>query len=104
MIVRHIFLALSTGNPVFFTFQQSGDVFSFGIITQEIVTEDEPYGNNTEPREEIINKVKLGFPIYRPIMPEGKHGTLSRTKNVTLLSFDKKNVYYKPECLHNYCT
>lgn len=52
----------------------SGDVFSFGIIVQEVVLESDPYSSNVpllEP-DEILARVKEGRTIYRPTIPTGE--------------------------------
>ena len=55
------------------TISNKCDVFSYGIILQEILMEDEPYSANI-PRidpQEIINRVTKRFPVpYRPTVPD----------------------------------
>ena len=53
---------------------QPGDIFSFAIITQEVLLQDEPYSHNTQfTPTEIIEELKAptSAPI-RPIIPSGK--------------------------------
>lgn len=60
---------------------KEGDVYSFGIITQEIVLEDAPYcWNNTElDNEEIVLRVKKqASPPYRPYLKS--NGTTLKKK------------------------
>ena len=53
---------------------QKGDVYSFGIVCQEVVLQDMPYGHNIpnlEPQE-IVNRVKgKENPPYRPHLDAG---------------------------------
>ncbi len=44
---------------------QSGDVFSFGIIMQEVVVRGEPYCMLSLTPEEIIAKIKKPPPLIR---------------------------------------
>ena len=50
---------------------KEADIYSFGIITQEVILLDMPYCDNhpTLEAEEIISKVKAGeTPPYRPLI------------------------------------
>lgn len=54
---------------------QKGDVFSFGIICQEIVLQNLPYGSNEPelPPSDIISMLKKGVqPFIRPQISNGK--------------------------------
>ena len=51
------------------------DVFSFGIICQEVLTNSIPYGFDDEySAEEIVKAVKSPPPkdLFRPTIPQGK--------------------------------
>ncbi|KAL1512941.1 hypothetical protein ABEB36_002440 [Hypothenemus hampei] len=50
---------------------QSGDVFSFGIILQEVVVRGEPYCMLALTPEEIIEKLKHPPPLIRPSVSKG---------------------------------
>uniref|UniRef100_A0A0X3P4C8 guanylate cyclase n=4 Tax=Schistocephalus solidus TaxID=70667 RepID=A0A0X3P4C8_SCHSO len=54
-------IALSTGT-------QMGDVYSFAIIMQELILRSDPYPNCGLNAAEIIERVRVGAPIYRPNM------------------------------------
>ncbi|KAJ8031037.1 Atrial natriuretic peptide receptor 1 [Holothuria leucospilota] len=49
---------------------QKGDVYSFGIILQEIALRGGPYCNQIIEAKEIVSAVKLGsIPVFRPHVP-----------------------------------
>lgn len=50
---------------------QSGDVYSFGIIMQEVVVRGEPYCMLSLSPEEIIAKIKKPPPLIRPSVSKG---------------------------------
>lgn len=50
---------------------QAGDVFSFGIIMQEVVVRGEPYCMLSLSPEEIIAKIKKPPPLIRPSVSKG---------------------------------
>ncbi|KAJ8956891.1 hypothetical protein NQ318_014308 [Aromia moschata] len=50
---------------------QSGDVYSFGIILQEVVVRGEPFCMLALTPEEIIEKVKRPPPLIRPSVSKG---------------------------------
>ncbi|XP_044752438.1 retinal guanylyl cyclase 2-like [Coccinella septempunctata] len=50
---------------------QSGDVYSFGIILQEVVVRGEPFCMLALTPEEIIEKVKKPPPLIRPSVSKG---------------------------------
>ena len=53
---------------------KEGDVYSFGIIVQELVTESQPFSGNDSGLDvdEIIKRVKAGeSPPYRPVVKAG---------------------------------
>ncbi|CAC5361262.1 Guanylate cyclase 32E,Guanylate cyclase soluble subunit beta-2,Head-specific guanylate cyclase,Retinal guanylyl cyclase 2,Heat-stable enterotoxin receptor,Receptor-type guanylate cyclase gcy-28,Guanylyl cyclase, membrane,Speract receptor,Receptor-type guanylate cyclase gcy-13,Guanylyl cyclase GC-E,Soluble guanylate cyclase gcy-31,Soluble guanylate cyclase gcy-36,Soluble guanylate cyclase 88E,Guanylate cyclase soluble subunit alpha-2,Retinal guanylyl cyclase 1,Soluble guanylate cyclase gcy-35,Receptor-type len=54
---------------------QKGDVYSFGIIIQEILLRCTPYYfNNVSSSKEIINRVRKGEdPPYRPLIPDNSN-------------------------------
>ncbi|CAH8292918.1 unnamed protein product, partial [Schistosoma turkestanicum] len=43
-----------------------GDVYSFSIVMQEIITRDEPYGMLGLTASEILSKVRKPPPLCRP--------------------------------------
>ncbi|XP_069891446.1 guanylate cyclase D-like [Dipodomys merriami] len=45
-----------------------GDVFSMGIILQEVLTRGPPYSSSGLSAEEIIRKVVSSSPLYRPLV------------------------------------
>ena len=52
---------------------KKGDIYSFGIICQEIVLQSEPYSSNDLEPEDILQKIRQGLhPPYRPEIPNGK--------------------------------
>ena len=54
---------------------QKGDVYSFGIITQEVLLQDGPYADNTPvlSLEETVKCVEeIQDPPYRPHLDPGK--------------------------------
>lgn len=57
------------GNNKFGT--QAGDVYSFGIIMQEVVVRGEPYCMLSLSAEEIISKLKKPPPLIRPSVSKG---------------------------------
>ncbi|XP_065363911.1 uncharacterized protein LOC135957121 [Calliphora vicina] len=50
---------------------QAGDVYSFGIIMQEVVVRGEPYCMLSLSAEEIIAKIKKPPPLIRPSVSKG---------------------------------
>uniref|UniRef100_A0A8D2DXK0 Guanylate cyclase n=1 Tax=Sciurus vulgaris TaxID=55149 RepID=A0A8D2DXK0_SCIVU len=64
-------LLRAPGGPWRGTFK--GDVFSMGIILQEVLTRDPPYGCLGLPAEEIIRKVVSPPPLCRPLV-SADHG------------------------------
>ncbi|KAK2719221.1 hypothetical protein QYM36_004895, partial [Artemia franciscana] len=50
---------------------QSGDIYSLGIIFQEVVTREQAYGMLTQRPEEIIQKLKKPPPLIRPSVSKG---------------------------------
>lgn len=50
---------------------QMGDVYSFGIIMQEVVVRGEPYCMLSLSPEEIIAKIKKPPPLIRPSVSKG---------------------------------
>lgn len=50
---------------------QAGDVYSFGIIMQEVVVRGEPYCMLSLSAEEIISKIKRPPPLIRPSVSKG---------------------------------
>ncbi|XP_037942962.1 uncharacterized protein LOC119675814 [Teleopsis dalmanni] len=50
---------------------QMGDVYSFGIIMQEVVVRGEPYCMLSLSAEEIITKIKKPPPLIRPSVSKG---------------------------------
>ncbi|XP_007443714.1 retinal guanylyl cyclase 2, partial [Python bivittatus] len=46
-----------------------GDVFSFAIILQEVILRGPPYCMLEIPAEEIISKLKIPLPLFRPSVP-----------------------------------
>lgn len=50
---------------------QAGDVYSFGIIMQEVVVRGEPYCMLSLSAEEIISKLKKPPPLIRPSVSKG---------------------------------
>lgn len=50
---------------------QSGDVYSFGIIMQEVVVRGEPYCMLSLSAEEIVSKLKKPPPLIRPSVSKG---------------------------------
>jgi guanylate cyclase 2F len=50
---------------------QAADVFSFGIIMQEVVVRGEPYCMLSLSPEEIIGKIKKPPPLIRPSVSKG---------------------------------
>lgn len=50
---------------------QLGDVYSFGIIMQEVVVRGEPYCMLSLSPEEIITKIKRPPPLIRPSVSKG---------------------------------
>ena len=50
---------------------QMGDVYSFGIIMQEVVVRGEPYCMLSLSAEEIIAKIKKPPPLIRPSVSKG---------------------------------
>lgn len=59
----------SKGNNKFGT--QAGDVYSFGIIMQEVVVRGEPYCMLSLSAEEIVSKLKKPPPLIRPSVSKG---------------------------------
>ena len=56
---------------------KKGDVYSYGIILQEIVLNSLPYCNNEVSAGYILEKVKAKLsPPYRPELPDGKSNIL----------------------------
>lgn len=57
-----------------YTGSQSGDAYSFGVIIQELVLQDEPYAANQPYLEagEIIAALREGDASLRPYLPPGK--------------------------------
>ncbi|XP_061393207.1 uncharacterized protein LOC133328680 [Musca vetustissima] len=52
-------------------YTQAGDVYSFGIIMQEVVVRGEPYCMLSLSAEEIIAKIKKPPPLIRPSVSKG---------------------------------
>lgn len=50
---------------------QAGDVYSFGIIMQEVVVRGEPYCMLSLSAEEIVLKLKKPPPLIRPSVSKG---------------------------------
>jgi guanylate cyclase 2F len=50
---------------------QAADVYSFGIIMQEVVVRGEPYCMLSLSPEEIITKIKKPPPLIRPSVSKG---------------------------------
>lgn len=50
---------------------QPGDVYSFGIIMQEVVVRGEPYCMLSLTPDEIISKIKKPPPLIRPSVSKG---------------------------------
>lgn len=50
---------------------QLGDVYSFGIIVQEVVVRGEPYCMLSLSADEIISKIKKPPPLIRPSVSKG---------------------------------
>lgn len=50
---------------------QPGDVYSFGIIMQEVVVRGEPYCMLSTSPDEIIAKLKKPPPLIRPSVSKG---------------------------------
>lgn len=50
---------------------QAGDVYSFGIIMQEVVVRGEPYCMLSLSADEIISKIKKPPPLIRPSVSKG---------------------------------
>ncbi|XP_014246005.1 receptor-type guanylate cyclase gcy-12 isoform X2 [Cimex lectularius] len=50
---------------------QAGDVYSFGIIMQEVVVRGEPYCMLSLPPEEILEKIRRPPPLIRPSVSKG---------------------------------
>lgn len=50
---------------------QAGDVYSFGIIMQEVVVRGEPFCMLSLSPEEIIAKIKKPPPLIRPSVSKG---------------------------------
>lgn len=50
---------------------QPGDVYSFGIIMQEVVVRGEPYCMLSLTPDEIIAKIKKPPPLIRPSVSKG---------------------------------
>ena len=52
---------------------QAGDVYSFGVILQEVALQDEPFALNMtdlDP-EEVIERIKNGDMSMKPMVPDG---------------------------------
>ncbi|BES95806.1 Guanylate cyclase [Nesidiocoris tenuis] len=50
---------------------QAGDVYSFGIVMQEVVVRGEPYCMLSLPPEEILEKIRRPPPMIRPSVSKG---------------------------------
>ena len=51
---------------------KAGDIYSFGVIVQEVTLQDEPFaGKNLSP-EEIVQRIKDGDMCMRPEVPDCK--------------------------------
>ncbi|CAH1404730.1 unnamed protein product [Nezara viridula] len=50
---------------------QAGDVYSFGIVMQEVVVRGEPYCMLSLPADEILEKIRKPPPLIRPSVSKG---------------------------------
>ena len=59
-------------SPDPFTGTKAGDVYSFGVILQEVTLQDEPFAlgtSNLDP-EEIIQRIRNGDRSMKPLVPQ----------------------------------
>ena len=50
-----------------------GDVYSFGVIIQEVTLQDEPFAGKQLEAEEIVQKIKEGDRSMKPEIPDCKY-------------------------------
>ena len=48
-----------------------GDVYSFGVIIQEVTLQDEPFAEKKLDAEEIVQRIREGDKSMKPEIPEG---------------------------------
>ena len=49
------------------------DVYSFGIIVQEVTLQDEPFAEKQLEAEEIVQRIKEGDRSMKPEIPDSKY-------------------------------
>ena len=52
-----------------------GDVYSFGVIIQEVTLQDEPFAEKQLQAEEIVQKIKEGDRSMKPEIPDSNYMT-----------------------------
>ena len=75
---------------------QAGDVYSFGVILQEIALQDEPYAverDSLDP-EEIIERLTNGDQSVKPCIPDSKYeNSLALLYNCMFMKLTENFVY-----------
>ena len=51
------------------------DVYSFGIIVQEVTLQDEPFAEKQLEAEEIVQRIKEGDRSMKPEIPDSNYTT-----------------------------